>query len=107
MVIVSPLSKESTVGTLERGGVCIYYQESFAVCAVNITSLTECIVCGVTIQKKGYVAAVTIQKKGYVAVRRSPRQRISRFESFLWWSDDIVTSHEAQIDRLSNNNVWF
>ena len=35
-----------------RDGVCIYYKESLAVCIANITSLTEWLVCEVTIQKK-------------------------------------------------------
>ena len=42
-----------------RVSVCIYYKESLAVRIVNITSLTECLVCEVTIQNnKGYVAVV-------------------------------------------------
>ena len=49
----------------KRGGVCIYYKESFAVRLVDITSLLECQACEVTIQNK----------KGYVAVMyRSPSQ---------------------------------
>ena len=106
----------------KRGGVCIYYKESLAVCIVNITSLTECLVCEVTIQnKKGYVAVVY----------RSPSQSTSEFESFLsgledllsnalcsksqftvvlgdfnarspaWWSKDITTLHGTQIDPLA------
>ena len=103
----------------KRGGVCIYYKESLAVCIVNITSLTECLVCEVTIQnKKGYVAVVY----------RSPSQSTSEFESFLsgledllsnalcskfkftavlgdlnarspaWWSEDITTLYGTQTD---------
>ena len=65
----------------KRGGVCIYYEESLAVRIVNITSLTECLVCEVTIQnKKGYVAVVY----------RSPRQSTSEFESFLSGSEDLL-----------------
>ena len=36
----------------KRGGVCIYYKESSAVRIKNITSLTEFLVCEVTVQKK-------------------------------------------------------
>ena len=36
----------------KRGGVCIYYKESSAVCLVDITSLPECLVCQATIQNK-------------------------------------------------------
>ena len=43
----------------KRGGICIYYKESLAVRILNIISLTECLVCEVTIQnKKGYVGVV-------------------------------------------------
>ena len=43
----------------KRGGVCIYYKESLAVRIVNITSLTEYVVCEVTIQnRKGYAGVV-------------------------------------------------
>ena len=38
--------------TLKRGGVCIYYKESLAVCLVDITSLLECLVCELAIQNK-------------------------------------------------------
>ena len=109
----------------KRGGVCIYYKESLAVRIVNITSLTECLVCEVTIQnKKGYVAVVY----------RSPSQSTSEFESFLsgledllsnalcsksqftvvlgdfnarspaWWSEDITTLHGTQIDSLTTTH---
>ena len=45
----------------KRGGVCIYYKESLVVRIVNITSLTECLVCEVTMQnKKGYVAVLNL-----------------------------------------------
>ena len=43
----------------KRGGICIYYKESLAVRILNIISLTECLVCEVTIQnKKGYAGVV-------------------------------------------------
>ena len=35
----------------KRGGVCIYYRESLAVCLADITSLPKCLVCQVTIKK--------------------------------------------------------
>ena len=107
---------------IKRGGVCINYKKSLAVRTINITSLTECLVCEVTIQnKKGYVAVVY----------RSPSQSTSEFESFLsgledllsnalcsksqftvvlgdlnarspaWWSEDITTLHGTQIDSLT------
>ena len=106
----------------KRGSVCIYYKESLVACIVNITSLTECLLCEVTIQnKKGYAAVVY----------GSPSQSTSKFESFLfglkdllsntlcsksqftiilgdlnarspsWWSEDITTLHGTQIDFLT------
>ena len=109
----------------KKGGVCIYYKESLSVRIVNIPSLTECLVCEVTIQnKKGYVAVVY----------RSPSQSTSEFESFLsgledllsnafcskskftvvlgdlnarppaWWSEDITTLHGRQIDSLTTTH---
>ena len=108
----------------KKGGACIYYKESSAVRTVNITSLTECLVCEVTIQnKKGYVTAVY----------QSPSQSTYELESFLsgledllsnilclksqfttilgnlntrspaWWSKEITTLHGTQIG--SNNSA--
>ena len=43
----------------KRGGVCIYYRESLAVCTENTTPLAECLVYKVNIQnEKEYVAVV-------------------------------------------------
>ena len=112
-------------GNTNRGGVCIYYKESLAVRVVNITSLTECLICEVTMQnKKGYA----------VVVYRSPSQSTYEFESFLsgledllsniicsksqftiilgefnsrspeWWFEDIVTLHGTQIDSLTTTH---
>ena len=108
----------------KRGGVCIYYKHSSAVPVINIASLSECLVCVVKIQKKGYVAVVY----------RSPRESTSEFESFLsslevlisnilrsksqftvisgdlnarsaeWWSEDIATLHGTQIDSLTTTH---
>ena len=70
-------------GNTKRGGVCIYYKEILAVRIVNITSLTECLVCEVTIQnKKGYVAAVY----------RFPSQSTSEFEYFLSDLEDLLSN---------------
>ena len=51
--------------------------------SLNITSLTECLVCEVTIQnEKGYIAVVY----------RRPSQNISEFESFLSGLDDLLSN---------------
>ena len=86
----------------KRGGVCIYYKESLAVCIVNITSLTECLVCEVTIQNK----------KGYVAVLyRSPSQSTSEFESFLFGLEDFLSNalcSKSQFNVvLGDLNAWW
>ena len=48
-----------------REGVCIYYNESLTVRALNLTNLNECIICGVSIQNcRGY----------YGVIYRSPSQ---------------------------------
>ena len=106
----------------KRGGVCIYYKDSFVVRIVNITSLKKYLVCKVTIQdKKRYVFVVC----------RSFSQITSEFESFssgledllsnvlcsksqftiifddlnarspAYWSQDIATLHGTQIDPLT------
>ena len=59
------------------------WQESLAVCLVDITSLPECLVSEVTIQNK----------KGYVSVMyRSPSQSSIEFESFLSCFEDMLSS---------------
>ena len=70
-------------GNTDRDGVCIYYKESLAVRVVNITSLTGCLICEVTMQnKKGYA----------VVVYRSPSQSTSEFESFLSGLEDLLSN---------------
>ena len=67
----------------KRGVVCIYNKESLAVLIVNITFLTECLVCEVTIQNK----------KDYIAVAyRSPSQSTSEIESFLSGLEDLLSN---------------
>ena len=40
----------------KRGGVCFYYKESLSVRALNLTNLSEYIICEVSIQNcKGYI----------------------------------------------------
>ena len=57
----------------KRGGVCICYQESLTVRALNLTNLIEFIICEVSIQSR----------KGYIGViYRSPSQSTAKFEEF-------------------------
>ena len=65
----------------KRSSVCIYYKEPLVVRFGNITSITECLICEVTIQnKKGYAAVVY----------KSPSQSTSEFESFLSGLEDLL-----------------
>ena len=58
----------------KRGGVCIYYKESLSVRALNLTNITECIICEVSIQNcKGYIGVIY----------RSPSQNTAEFKEFL------------------------
>ena len=43
----------------KRGGKCIFYKETLVVCMVKSSSLSECVICQVSIQNsKGYVGVV-------------------------------------------------
>ena len=58
---------------IKRGGVCIYYKESLSVRALNLTNLSECIICEVSIQNcKGYIGVIY----------RSPNQNIAELKNF-------------------------
>ena len=114
-MIIQVISKE----------VVIYYKESLAICVVNITSLTECLVCEVTIQnRKRHVAVL------YRSLSQSTYQGESFFlvwriflviyfvlnpssSSFLGslnarlperWCQDIVTLHGTQIESLTTKH---
>ena len=82
LIIGYNLIRSGHPSNAKRGGVCIYYKESLAVCIVSITSLTEYLVCKVTIQnKKGYVAVVY----------RSPSQSTSELNPFyLVWRTCLI-----------------
>ena len=58
----------------KRGGVCIFYKETLAVCIVNSLNFNEYIVCEVSIQNiKCYIGVIY----------RSPSQNIIEFENFI------------------------
>ena len=88
----------------KRGGVCIYYKESLVVCIVDITSLTECLVCEVKIQNiKGYVAVVY----------RSPSQALLNLNPFyLVWRTCSVKCSKSQFtiilgDLTARSPAWW
>ena len=92
------LSRGDYPSNTKRGGVCIYYKEPLAVHVVNITSLTEGLVCEVTIQNK----------KGYVAVGHiSPSQSTSEVESFLSgledWLRNILVQNPNSLSSIPDH----
>ena len=41
---------------IKRGGVAIYHKESMAICFLDVSNLTECLLCEININnKKGYL----------------------------------------------------
>ena len=67
----------------KRGGVCIYYKESLSVWALNLTNLSECIICEGLLQNcKGYIAVIY----------KSPSQNTAEFEEFLSNVEDILNT---------------
>ena len=106
----------------KRGGVCMYYKESFVVKMINISYLQECLLCEVTIDNiRGCIALIY----------RSPSQSRSQFQQFLsgfkhlliniesvkpnftvllgdynarsrsWWACDTNTLEGIQLDALN------
>ena len=68
------LIKADNPSNTKRGGVCIFYKETFTVSIVNSLNFNEFIVCEVSGQNS----------KGYIGViYRSPTQNIIEFENFL------------------------
>ena len=59
---------------IKRGGVCIYYKESFPVRAINIPYLKEALLLEMTYNNKKVTVSV---------IYRSPSQNNSVFDSFL------------------------
>ena len=109
----------------KRGGVCIYYKESLSVWALNLTNLSECIICEGLLQNcKGYIGAIY----------RSPSQSMAEFEEFLsnfegilnttasssslftiilwdfnawsssWWKNDKTTVEGARLEALTSSH---
>ena len=65
------------------GGFCIYYKESLSVRALNLTNLSECIICEVSIQNcKGYIGVIY----------KSPSQNTAEFEGILSIFEDILNA---------------
>ena len=59
---------------IRRGGLCLYYKENLFLRIINVSFLSQCVLCEVTIQKKnGYV----------IVIYRSPSQTIVELDEFL------------------------
>ena len=114
---------------IKRGAVCIYFKESLAVRIVNITSLTECLVCEVQYKtKKNMVllcrdllvkAPLNYLLLSFFSDLEDLLSNIlcskSQFSIILgdlnekspeWWSEDIATFHSMQIDSLTTKHVF-
>ena len=82
----------------KRGGVCIFYQETFGVLVVSISNLSECIISETSIQNN----------KGYIGVAyRSPSQDAHEFQNFLSNLETILrdtTTNNALLTILGDFN---
>ena len=107
----------------KKGGVCIYHKKSLGVRLLQLSSLSQCIVCEFFLQNcKGYIGVVY----------RSPSQDNIEFESFLsdfdelfsktassnslftmilgdfnatsssWWKEDKTTTEGTHLEALTS-----
>ena len=75
----------------KRGVICIFYKETLGVHVVNLSNLSECIICEVSIQNnKGDIGVVD----------RSPSQGAIEFQNFL-------SNFEAILSNTTTNNALF
>ena len=109
---------------LKKGGVCIYYNESFAIQLVNVNYLSECLLCGITFDNtKGYIALVYRSSSqisstfNYFLLNfEKMLQEISAFKpdfsvilgdfnarSKSWWKSDIGTIEGTKIDVVTSS----
>ena len=59
---------------IKRGGVCLYFKKSLALRKIELSHITECLLCEVNV--KGQVGFIIVSY-------RSPSQTISQFDDFL------------------------
>ena len=106
---------------IKRGGVCLYFKKSLALRKIELSHITECLLCEVNV--KGQVGFIIVSY-------RSPSQTISQFDDFLssfeklfddvqilqpaftvilgdfnarsksWWSGDLTTMEGTRLDSL-------
>ena len=73
---------------IKRGGVCLYFKKSLASRKIELSHITECLLCEVNV--KGQVGFITVSY-------RSPSQTISQF-------DDFLSSFEKLFDNVRSFN---
>ena len=79
---------------LKRGGICIYYKESLPIKFLNISNLSECLICEIIYgNKKCYI----------VSLYRSPSQNNEEFENFMNKFENIID----KISTPGNPNLIF
>ena len=112
---------------IKRGGVCIYYKETFSIRVVSLSYINEAILIEIDYNNKKVILSV---------IYRSPSQGNQKFDSFLtnfqkllneisirkpslsiitgdfnarsshWWVKDIYTTEESKLFSESPNNVF-
>ena len=66
---------------VKRGGICIFYKETLPITFLNITNLTECLICEILFnQKKCFI----------VSLYRSPSQTDAEFDEFIEKFEKII-----------------
>ena len=66
---------------IRRGGVCIYYKETLPIKFLNISNLSECLICEVLYENK---------KCFIVSLYRSPSQSSNEFNVFMKEFENII-----------------
>ena len=77
---------------IKRGGVCIYYKQSLSIQFLNITNLSECLICEIVYNNK---------KCFIISLYRSPSQTPYEFDSFIYKLDGIIN----QVSNPVNPNM--
>ena len=87
------LNRSDQPSNTKRGGVCVYYKEYLAVREVNITSLTESLVCEVTVRNKKDMLLLYIDLIAIALLNLNP--------FYLVWRNFLVTYFVQNPNSLS------
>ena len=86
---------------IKRGGVCLYFKKGLALRKIELSHITECLLCEVNV--KGQVGFIIVSY-------RSPSQTSSQFDDFLSnfekLFDDVQTFQPAFTVILGDFNAW-